>query len=187
MAKIFSVMFFILLLGSNLSASDYIRNFDISIGMKKLDSDDWGDFDKQFMFGMRFDFQTKKFPVSYVFDIAMSTHEKKEEGLTLSASTYEFNTGLRKYFFTNQGKVIPYFGAGVGLMLGELMISDGFEKDSVRDSGLNLWADIGIKFKFHEKITFGFDYKFSKAKIELFDTDIEAGGSTFAFLFGIQF
>lgn len=188
MLKIISAFLFSLMISCQLPADDFINNFSFGLGAKKLKSSDWPDFDTQFMFGFYYDFQHKKMPFSVVLDVVASIKEKKyDEEVTFSASTYEFNTGVRKYFDTKNGKVLPYLGGGIGIVIGEYFATDGFDDDRIKDSGFNLWADVGVKFKFHERLTFGFDLKYSKSEIEFFNTKVDAGGLGFAFLVGVQY
>lgn len=187
----------ILVFSSNASraAGEWTGNANLIIGSKALEEDDWEPMESQSEVGADIDFAKKSWPVHLAFAALQSSDEdtfyaELDDEMIMArakATTSELRFGVKKIW--DQAAVMrPYIGGGVAIISAELKTSAGsrFHGVSVKsdDQGFGLWVSGGIYWTLFERLNLGFSVGYSKATVNLFDTDSESGGSHGAFYAG---
>ena len=96
-------------------------------------------------------------------------------GLEAKAKTRELDLGVRK-ICEYSPNMHAYFGVGVGLFWAELEGRTTGTRVSDDDTGIGLWIGAGMYRTLHDHLNLGFDFRWSKAEVNLHGADLEAGG-----------
>jgi hypothetical protein len=158
-------------------------NINLFLGAKILD-DDWEPIDEHAEVGVLLDLKHKKIPLSIALDLFYSEKDK-DIGVTVlgfgtfdtkvEAQTIELNIGVRK-IWENFTYVRPFIGGGLAFIGAEFEASAPGESVSVDDEGIGAWIDLGIYVTLSQQFNIGIDARWSKAEVDLFGVDGEAGG-----------
>jgi hypothetical protein len=158
-------------------------NINLFLGAKILD-DDWEPIDEHAEVGVLLDLKHKKIPLSIALDLFYSEKDK-DIGVTVlgfgtfdtkvEAQTIELNIGVRK-IWENFTYVRPFIGGGLAFIGAEFEASALGESVSVDDEGIGAWIDFGIYVTLSQQFNIGIDARWSKAEVDLFGVDSEAGG-----------
>ena len=153
-------------------AGGWTGDANFIFGQKVLDESDWQPVENQDLFGLEVSWGEKSWPIQIATDLFGSYKEDSFEGIT--AKTSEFGMGVRKIW--GQRHVHPYLGAGAAIVYGaaELDFSGIIVKDS--DTSTGAWAGGGVFWRLGSRFNLGLAARYSRSKVTLFDTDMEAGG-----------
>ncbi len=163
------------------------------LGQKSLNSGDWKPLESQIEFGAVMSFGQDDWPVHIAVDVLTSVGEEtvydpSVGDITLTASTFELDAGVRKIW--KAGKVRPYLGGGVGIIGAALKVDSGFVSVDAADAGFGLWADTGVFFRLGSHFNIGLDLRYSSADVDLdfgygaVAQDVNAGGFSYGLLLG---
>ena len=163
------------------------------LGQKSLDSDDWAPIDDQFEFGAVMSFGADDWPVHIAADVLTSVGEEDVYDpfigpVRITGSTIELDAGVRKIW--KKGNVLPYLGAGIGIVTAALEVDNGFATVDAADAGLGLWAGTGVFFRLGGAFNLGLDVRYSSAEVDLdfgdgvVVRDVGAGGFHYGLLLG---
>jgi len=162
------------------------------LGVKSLDEDNWAPVEDHVAFGAEVTFGKETWPIWIALDYFESAREKKDVPIDLGGfvvardlegNTLELDLGVRKIWGQGWGKekrTRPYLGGGVGLMGAHF----DAEFSSDEDFSLGVWAGGGIFWRLGSRFNIGATVRWSKAQVELFGVDGEAGGLTYGLLLG---
>ncbi len=184
-------------------AADWSGNVNALVGLKMLDDSDWGDFDNQTEVGVMADFGMDSWPLSLCANLlysndSTSDYHDHEVGNTYyytyyaeDASTVELNLGVKK-IWTPADRFNLYVAGGLAVIYGEMEITqadnlyDGTYRDTDRedDTGLGGWGAVGCYVTFSSHVNVGVDLRYSSAKIDMYDDEIDAGGVHLGLLVG---
>jgi hypothetical protein len=158
-------------------------NINLFLGAKILD-DDWEPIDEHAEVGVLLDLKHKKIPLSIALDLFYSEKDKDIGVAVLDfgtfdtkveAQTIEVNIGVRK-IWENFTYVRPFIGGGLAFIGAEFEASALGQSVSVDDEGIGAWIDLGIYVTLSQQFNIGIDARWSKAEVDLFGVDGEAGG-----------
>jgi hypothetical protein len=162
------------------------------VGAKILDQDDWAPVDEQGEIGALIDFKQKSWPISIAIDL-LSSYDEEDVSLAvlnfgtfdanLEGNTTEFNFGVRK-IWDNFSFVRPFIGGGIAFINAEVKGTALGVSVSDDDTGVGVWFDGGVYFNLTEHFNLGWDVRWSKAEVTLFNIDGEAGGWHLGMLIG---
>ena len=159
--KIFGVM--LMLFVVNAHAGGYTGNVNFFLGQKSLDSDDW--------------------PVNVAIDILVSADEATELGIRFESITSEINGGVRKIWEVSGSSFRPYIGGGLAIISAELE-GTSFTTVSDDDSSLGIWLNGGVYWTLGRSFNLGLDLRYSRAEVNIFGVDVEAGGTHAGLILG---
>ncbi len=150
------------------------------LGQKLLNQEDWEPVEAQDAFGVEMSWGKQRWPIQIATDLFGSYKEDKDVGIT--GKTAEFGIGIRKIW--GHGHVHPYLGGGAAFVYGgaELDFSGIMVKDS--DTSAGAWAGGGFFWRLGSRFNLGLAARYSKAKVTLFDSDMEAGGYSGGLILG---
>jgi len=165
------------------------------LGQKSLDSSVPDAVQDQLEFGAVMSFGQSDWPVYIAADVLTSVDEETVAAfggnVTLTAVTFEFDSGVRKIWKAGKGgKVLPYVGGGIGIIGAALELDNGFVSVDADDAALGLWADTGVFFRLGSHFNIGVDLRYSTADVDLdFGSgivlqDVNAGGFSYGMLLG---
>jgi hypothetical protein len=142
------------------------------LGQKVLDESVWQPVENQDLFGVEVSWGEKSWPIEIATDLFGSYKEDSDEGIT--AKTSEFGMGVRKIW--GHRHVHPYLGGGAAIVYGaaELDFSGIIVKDS--DISTGAWVGGGVFWRLGSRFNLGLAARYSRSKVTLFDSDMEAGG-----------
>ena len=163
------------------------------VGQKSLDGGDWEPIEDQPEVGAVMSFGQDAWPVHIAVDVLLSGDEETVfdplfGNVTLTGSTFEVDAGVRKIW--KKGKVLPYLGAGVGVIGAALEVDDGVVSVDGNDAGLGFWAGGGVFWRLGSHFNIGLDARYSSADVDLdfgsgvVAQDVSAGGLHYGVLLG---
>lgn len=157
-------------------------NVNVLYGAKGLNEDDWEPVEDQVAYGMMADFKLANWPVAIATDLLFSSDNTSYAGTTVEGRTSEFDLGIR-WYSNAVNNVRLYAGGGLARIAGE------FEAYNMTDSdeAFGFWIDTGIVLTLKTIFNLGVDLRYSKAQIDLFDVDTEAGGLLVGVFAGLNF
>ena len=187
--RLLSLLFILVYSVSTVNAEErsWTGNLNVLLGGKAVEEDDWEPVDEHGAFGMLLDFRKKTWPVSIVLDSIHSGSEEDEGSLEIEGTTSEFNIGVRKIWEFEDKAIRPFIGGGLALIQAEQISRNRFNATLDDDSGVGVWMQAGIYWTVTNHFNIGFDLRHSIAEAELFNEDIDVGGTTFGMLLGYHF
>ena len=170
---------------------DWTGNINAFLGMKYLDEYDWEPVEEQGEFGIRVYFKQEGWPVSIAIDYLVSSED--DTGLyfvpgygivpaSLEGETSELCFGVRK-IWDHLPTVRPFIGGGIAVINAEAEVR-ALGVSVSDDDAIGIWVGGGVYWTLGEHFNIGFDLRWSKAEVTLFDVDGEAGGTHVGFLVG---
>ncbi len=177
------------------AAEGITGNINGYLGSKSLDDDDWGPNDDQLAMGASLDFSKGTWPINMVIEGITSGDSNDTAGIDVTSHVTELAVGVRKYWDVAPA-VSFYGGGGPALLIGSIELSGSALNSSdvlvnVDDedsgTGLGLWIGGGAVFHITPKINLGVNIRQSFGEVEIFDTDLEAGGLLINALAGVRF
>lgn len=181
---IFYLLLFTLLTIKNVNASlspyrkysnsyEWTGNFNLFIGQKELDKDDWAPVEKQSEFGLELDFKRHNWPLSIAVELMYSIDkgsfliDPNIGNMYVEGKTYELNFGFRRRFPLYKG-ITPFIGGGITYIWAK---SKGELRDiivSESDNNLGYWVNGGIYWTLKGMFNIGFEIRHSFAESDIF-------------------
>ena len=179
--------------GFSPARADADGHVNFFIGQKSLDGDDWRPIEDQPEFGAVMSFGQDGWPVHIAVDVLLSGDEETVfdplfGNVKLTGSTFEVDAGVRKIW--KKGRVLPYVGAGVGIIGAALEVDNGFASVDGNDAGIGFWAGGGVFWRLGSRFNIGLDARYSSADVDLdfgsgvVARDVSAGGLQYGILLG---
>ncbi|MFA7332286.1 MAG: hypothetical protein WC326_14545 [Candidatus Delongbacteria bacterium] len=174
------------------------RTLAVQFGSKSLKKSDWEPVEKQGQFGVHFDTPLGGLPVSLALDFLASAKSGTivvsdgwfDYEFDVTAVTYELTAGLRYTIPVAGGKLLPYVGAGLGLMGASQELDDGSDKYSWTGSTIGFAFDAGVLVPLGP-VVLGLDLRNSSAKPTMKPDDdnfddykVACGGTSFNVVLG---
>lgn len=157
-------------------------NIKLLYGSKSLDEDDWSPVEDQVAYGLLTDVKLAEWPLAIALDFVFSSDNTNYAGTDVEGKTNEFDLGIR-WYSNAINNLRFYAGGGLARIAGE------FEAYSISDSddGYGYWINAGIMLTLQEHFNLGVDFRYSKAQIDLFGVEGEAGGALVGVFAGLTF
>lgn len=163
-------------------------NVNLFLGVKTLESA-WAPVDDEFETGLVTSFGLANWPVEIALDL-LSSHDGGCWyfcfGTPPTGDTVEADAGVRKTWKT--GKVLPYAGAGLGLVRAKFNVDQGSIYAHSSDTGVGVWAGVGLLIRPRESFEFGLDVRYTTVNVDLDfgygRQSVDAGGLHYGLLFG---
>jgi len=173
---------------------EFTGNVNFFLGVKQLDEDDWEPLEEHDEYGISLDFKQKTWPVSIAIGYLSSSDEETVSmyvsglgtvSFDMEAETTELSFGIRK-IWDDSPSIRPYIGAGIALISAEAKGSALGVSVSDDDTATGFWLGAGLYFTISERFNIGFNFRWSKAEVTLYDVEAEAGGTHYGLLLGIH-
>jgi len=174
--------------------SAWLGNVNLFLGTKFLDKDDWEPVEDHLEGGILFDIRRENWPVSIAVDLLYSWDDKDiavdilgvgRVNSTVEAKTFEINIGVRKIWeILNYFR--PFIGGGPAFIKAELEVTQRGNSISDSDTGFGVWIDAGVYVTLARHLNLGVDARWSKAEVEIFDAQGDAGGWHIGALIGFH-
>ena len=167
-------------------------NINFSAGVLKTA----GDFSRVFdiheraSVGASCDVKNAAWPVGIAFEYLLSYSQTKasensahlRQGTDIDIYCSEMFVGVKKIFDWS-ASFRPFACGGVHTV--DIYMDTSCDDEF--DSGIGVWIGAGFYFALSKKTDIGLEWKWSKTKIEVFDTHTDAGGHYFSLLIGRHF
>jgi hypothetical protein len=128
------------------------------------------------------DVKLADWPLAIAVDLVFSSDDTHYAGTDVEGETNEFDLGIRWY--SNAVHNLRFYtGGGLARIAGE------FEAYSVSDSdeAYGFWINAGMMLTLQKRFNLGVDFRYSKAEIDLFGVEGEAGGALVGVFAGLMF
>jgi opacity protein-like surface antigen len=158
-------------------------------GQKKLSHGDWGDFDKQVAFSLDLEAKLPLFPLSGTLGFlasgdTMDVPNGAGGTQELRVATTETSAGLRKTF--EIGPLLPFVGGGLCIVdVKADRSADPFDEKT--DGALGYYVSGGLRYQLGKIVVIGAQVRRSWAKVDLFGSEVQAGGTTILGEVGVGF
>jgi hypothetical protein len=172
----------------------WLGNVNLFLGSKFLNEDDWKPVEEHVEGGILFDIRRKTWPVSIAVDLLYSRDDKDiavdvlgfgKVNANAESQTVEVNIGVRK-IWESLKYFRPFIGGGPAIIKAELEATQFGVSISDDDTGFGVWIDAGVYVTLARHLNLGIDARWSKAKVEIFDAEGEAGGWHIGALIGFH-
>jgi len=175
---VLGTMIAVCMMVSNVYADGPSNNVNFFLGQKTLDSDDWGDYDNQFGYGILADFKGQNWPASIALEYIGSVKDKND----LTGSTSEICIGIKKIWEGIGTPIRPFVGIGPALITAKFEEEFGDETYSSDGTALGYYIEGGVYFTLEEHLNIGAIVRHSYANITIDDVgpdefDINGGGT----------
>lgn len=149
------------------------------LGKKTLKDSDWAQQDKHSSVALLVDIKRQHWPVSLAIDLFGTGDDDKHGASKKESYTAEAHIGLRKIFdFSNPDcDLKPYVGGGVTLAFAESKDHSSGSELKHDDTGHGYWLGVGSFMEVSENFSVGLDLRYSKADLDLADSNQEVGGT----------
>ena len=164
------------ILADEAQANDWTGNVSVYLGHKSVDDDDWPNLDSQRSVGVISDFRKQSWPVSIAADLIFAGDVHKSGESEDTGGTMEMHLGARKVFALNNSSLSPYVGGGVAIVTASLEHESAGVTVEDDETAVGVWIGAGAYYAVTPRFNLGLDVRYSKAEVNLFDIDREAGG-----------
>jgi opacity protein-like surface antigen len=168
-------------------AGDWTGNVSGYVGSKSLKDNDWTNLDSQLSLGLIFDIKKQEWPFSIALDVIGSGDVYKNGSNKDTASTLEYDFGIRKIFNLNNSSFKPYIGGGAAFISADFEQKDVFNTIKESQSEIGSWIGAGTYYEINDHFIVGLDVRYSKAETKIFDDKREIGGLNAGFTIGYHF
>jgi opacity protein-like surface antigen len=152
------------------SASD----LSLRVAQKRL-ARDWQPADQQFGIGVDFDHTGEEWPAALCGGLQLLTGSGKARSLTVTSSSLELDLGVRKIWY-EFSKLWPYLGGGTATAYTAAKRTSAGHEDSDTTLSLGLWTGAGLYYRLGDRLTAGFDLRWSYLNTKLFGHEVDGGG-----------
>ncbi len=164
-------------------AGEYAGNLNFILGQKVLNEGDWEPIDDQPMVGVEYTWGFSNWPIHIATDVILSSEDGDiGSGVDADGSTAEMDLGVRE--IREHGPFRWSVGAGLSLVKAEVELEGPGGSVDDDDVGFGGWLGGGIFWRLGSRLNLGVSARYSKAEVELFDADAEAGGFAYGALVG---
>lgn len=178
--KIVTTTLLMIMLSSTVHAEEWTGNIIGLLGIKSLDDKDWPQLDNQLELGVLFDLKQKSWPISIALDARISSDSNTVNLTETTASTFEFNLGVRKYFEFENSDFKPYINGGLALISAEIekktTSGNTVTTTTEDDNAVGSWFGGGVNLALTEEFSIGLDIRYSQGDVTIFNLNREAGG-----------
>jgi len=195
MKKVLFISFFFLAAIVFISNQSYAQdpwtgNANFLIGSKALDKDDWEPVESQTELGVDVDFAPRSWPIHLAVGFLQSSDDAKlfdDYGdYKFRVTTSELKFGIKK-IWDAAPMMHPYVGGGLAMINAKAKLSEiGYGSTSDDDQAIGLYVNGGIFWTLASYLNLGFELGYSKATVDVYDVDAEAGGGHALFLVGFH-
>lgn len=179
------LVFLLLIAPASASADEFYGNFNLFLGQKMMDEDDWDPVDLHDTAGIEATWGGSEWPFHIATDVFFSMDERENSDFDADATTMEVGLGIRE--IKSLDNFNYYLGVGIGFIQAELEVENSSGEFDDDDSDFGGWASAGIFWRFGSHFNVGLGVRYSKANVELFDEEFEAGGFSYGILLGTGF
>lgn len=169
-----------------------IGNVNFAIGALWT-ADDFSEafnMDERIEIGAICDVKKKNWPISIAFEYLFSYGDSRTsvnsygllENMNVDVYCSEMYVGVKKVF-NHFPSVKPFVGGGLYTVNVYVDIS----YDDEYDVGIGGWVGAGAYFMLLKHLDIGLEWKWSKAKVTIFDKDFDVGGNHFDLMIGYHF
>jgi len=186
-----SVLFvFAMCFASNRSYAQeaWTGNANLVVGSKSLDKDDWEPVESQSELGIDVDFAPKSWPLHFAVGYIQSTDDdtfyEDFEHYKFKVTTNELRFGVKQIWEPTL-TMRPFIGGGLAMINAKAKLSIiGHGSASEDDEAVGLYVNGGIFWTLASYLNLGFEIGYSKATVDIYDIDAEAGGTHALFIVG---
>jgi hypothetical protein len=173
---------------------DRSSKFDVYLGVRSLDGDDWSPVEEQGTIGLEFVHEAPGSPVG--FEIALFASGDTKDNVAVPGGgtvdvrgrTSELAIGIRKTFGSEASGVHPYVGGGLAAIKAEFKGSVGGLSSEDDDGSGALYLHGGIDFDVGPSFFLGIDLRFlGGSDVTLFGENGTADYGQLALVFGWKF
>lgn len=151
------------------------------LGVKSLNSDDWGKLDDQLAVGASLDFRRPSWPINLALEMIYSADSHESRGVETEVVIAEFAGGVKKYFALARSLDL-YVGGGPTIISASM---DAATDEN--DLGIGIWLGTGLLVNLGERFVVGGGLRYSTGDVELFDKNRDAGGMLVHATGGVRF
>jgi hypothetical protein len=188
-----------------LCASTAMAGGGVNVWFGQKDVEDAEDADEQDQIGLMFDFGGD-WPISIAVDILQSDEDASysytysypgpggvgvyiDIEADIEVTITELQLGVRKSF--GEKVTRPYIGGGLAIADAEVELelsapvlgSASFDES---ETGVGLWANVGVGFRIGRRFNAGIDVRYSTVEVEFEDEDIDVGGLAYGAVLGFR-
>jgi opacity protein-like surface antigen len=163
-------------------------NVNFFIGQKSMDdSDFWKPVDDHTEFGVNFDMIEKGWPVSLDLGLMMSSDESSDNYGSIEGKTNELYVGIKKIWVIRNFPLKPFVSGGLSYVSAEMEGENYYGYFDDDDSAMGFYLSAGAYATLSKHLNLGLLFRISKAEVELFGDDVDAGGEHFGLFLGYHF
>lgn len=167
--------------------------FDVLLGLRALDKDDWDPVEHQAALGLEYVHERPSDFVGFELGLSGSSGLKQDEPIAgnfadVRGRTTELSAGVRKTFSRQPGQASPYLGAGVSWIRADLREEFPLSTAEDHDASGGIYVHGGVDFPIGQALSLGFDLRaLGGTKIELFGSNGTADYVQLALVLGVHF
>jgi opacity protein-like surface antigen len=167
--------------------------FDVLLGLRALDKDDWDPVEHQGALGLQYVHEKPTDWIGFELGLSGSNGLKQDESIggnvaDVRGRTTELSAGIRKTFSRQPGQASPYVGAGVSWIRAEIREEFPISTTEDHDSSGGVYVHGGVDFPLGPALSLGFDLRaLGGTKIELFGASGTADYVQLALVLGVHF
>lgn len=182
------------LLQSGLPWGGSLSHTSFALGYKRA-APDWSPARDHAIFGLiDVDARGPGWPVAFAAQALLTFVDSEPEfadGVADNAGTYELNVGLRKVW--RRGQVEPFVGGGLSLLGASVSdfrcfdtVPACFQDQRDDDTTLGWWVGAGLFWDAGPARSYGVHLQVSQGELELLGEDVQAGGVSLLFTYGLR-
>lgn len=145
-------------------------NLNLGLGMKFLNSVDWGVTDRHTELRGAFDLRQRRWPINIAVDFLRSQSAEAsfyesscDCKVKYTQTTYELNAGVRKIFDRKLYAMRPFVGGGFGYITTNLDYSSVYSP--FQHGNMGIWTDGGVYWELERHFNIGAEALYSWAQI----------------------
>lgn len=171
--------------------NDWTYNINAEFGIKELDDGDyWEPVDSQIEYGILLDFRQETWLVNIAIDILHTTEDGTLDigsgrYVNVEGKTLELALGTRKIWALKIFR--PFIGGGIAFISAKHEGSVYGVPNVDDDSAIGVWINGGLYLTIKELFNIGFNIRWSKADVSLFNEKRHAGGLHYGLITGYHF
>lgn len=159
---------------SNIPVFDRASNVSVGLLAKRA-TPEWAPVEDQVGVGLGYDYTVADVPVSFCTGLSLVAGEGSTGGADVGVRSVEVDLGVRRIWY-GFPTVWPYLSAGLVAtsVWAERTIAGNTESESA--FGFGGWVGGGFYYRLAKSLTAGFDLRWSRSEVRLFDESANAGG-----------
>jgi hypothetical protein len=164
-------------------------NFNLGVGLKFLDEDEWAATSQQKEMRAALDFRQRRWPINIACDFMYSMSEdvytyveSSDSYVLYNQTSAELNAGVRKIFDQKLYSMRPFVGGGLGYITTSIDFAEVVS--NFQEGTMGAWAEGGVYWELERHFNLGAEVLWSWAKIPVRLTEANAGGKHFEMIVG---